>query len=251
MKKELDALAEEARSIKNLPVHIAIIMDGNGRWAKRHNLPRTEGHKEGVKTVKRIVRFAGKIGLKYLTLYTFSKENWRRPRYEVKELMRLLRESALKEAAELEKNNVRLLVIGNIEGLPLAQRKALLYTINRLKNNTGLTLILALNYSGREEILEAAKKLASENTENIRKIDTEQFKKYLYTKDIPDPDLIIRTSGEMRLSNFLLYQGAYSELFFTPTLWPDFTEEELLQAIRSYSRRQRRFGMTEEQITGE
>ena len=246
--KELDALVEEARSIKKLPTHIAIIMDGNGRWAKRHNLPRTEGHREGVKTVKRIVRFAGKIGLKYLTLYTFSTENWRRPRYEVKELMRLLRESSLKEAAELDKNNVRLIVIGNIKGLPLAQRKALSYTINRLKNNTGLTLILALNYSGREEIVEAAKKLASEN---ITEIDTERFKKYLYTKDIPDPDLIIRTSGEMRLSNFLLYQGAYSELFFTSTLWPDFTEEELLQAIRSYSRRQRRFGMTEEQITGE
>ncbi len=237
--------------LHNLPRHLAIIMDGNGRWAKKRFLPRIIGHRQGAKTVKEIVTAARRWGIRYLTLYAFSKENWSRPKEEVDALMDLLSEYLQRELDELLGNKIRLRAIGDIEDLPPRVRTILFDTMNRTSKNYEMQLILALSYGGRAEIARAAKRLSLDVLQGkLRPDDVNEntFKSYLYTSDVPDPDLIIRTSGEMRLSNFLLYQAAYSELYITDTLWPDFNENELLKALEDYSRRERRFGKTSEQI---
>lgn len=228
-----------------IPVHIAIIMDGNGRWAKKRNLPRIFGHREGAKSVRVITEKCAKLGVKYLTLYAFSTENWKRPQKEIKFLMNLLKDYLDREKQTLIKNNIRFKVIGNREGLS----REIIERINNLEKitekNSELTLILALNYGSRDEITKAIKIIVKDL--KSRKIKEKQIcekliKSYLYTKDIPDPDLLIRTSGEMRISNFLLWQIAYSEIYVTKTLWPDFREKELMKAIYEFSKRERRFG---------
>lgn len=241
-----EELKSSVMSTGKLPEHIAIIMDGNGRWARKRGLLRTAGHRAGVKTVKKIVRIAGEIGLKYLTLFTFSTENWKRPKNEVTAIMRLLEQTTRKELSELLENNVRLIATGNIENLPPKKREVLLDAIERTKNNTGLVLNLALSYSGRAEIIQAIKNIAVDLSSRKIKpedLNDELFSSYLQTNGLPDPDLLIRTSGEMRISNFLLWQTAYTELYVTDILWPDFTEEDFLKAIADYQRRDRRFGM--------
>ena len=230
---------------QKLPEHIAIIMDGNGRWAKKRGLPRTFGHKAGVSAVKKIVRVSGDIGIKYLTLFTFSSENWHRPRYEVSALMKLLYESTRDELDELHENNVKFVTSGNIEQFPKMQYDILTEAINKTRNNTGLVLNLALNYGGRDEIINAVKKIAGDVADGKlmkEEITKELFSSYLYHPEIPDPDLLIRTSGEMRVSNFLLWQTSYTELFVTSTMWPDFSEEDYYSAILEYQSRERRFG---------
>ena len=238
-------LKEKILKKGNLPRHIAIIMDGNGRWAKRRGLPRIAGHKAGVKTVKRIVEAAGELKLSILTLFTFSTENWQRPREEVSAIMNLLYETTKRELNELEKNNVKLITTGKIEELSLRRKEILEKAIQRTKDNTGLVLNLALNYSGRSEILDAVKKISLDISSGIIKpegMDEKLFSSYLYTKELPDPDLLIRTSGEMRLSNFMLWQTSYTELYVTEVLWPDFSVNDFYQAIWAYQNRQRRFG---------
>jgi undecaprenyl diphosphate synthase len=229
----------------NMPLHVAIIMDGNGRWAQKRGLPRIAGHRAGVKTVKKIVKIGGEINLKYLTLYTFSKENWKRPQSEVSALMKLLGDTTRKELAELLENNVKLIATGDIDKLPAERRDILLDGIERTKNSTGLVLNLALNYSGRNEIIEAVKKISSDVASgklNGESIDDDLFATYLQTDGLPDPDFLIRTSGEMRISNFLLWQTAYTELYVTDILWPDFDENDFLEAISDFQNRERRFG---------
>ncbi|HXF48300.1 MAG TPA: isoprenyl transferase [Verrucomicrobiae bacterium] len=241
----LEELKKEIRERGNLPGHIAIIMDGNGRWAKQKNLPRTEGHKAGVEAIRKVVRTAGEMGIQYLTLFAFSTENWRRPKEEVAALMQLLSDTARKELKEMMDNNLRLKTTGDIEGLPYAKRLALHQAIKKTSRNTGIILNLALNYSGRSEILAAVRKIAREVKEgklSPSRIDEKVFESHLYTKGLPDPDLLIRTSGEKRLSNFMLWQAAYTELYITETLWPDFGEKEFLMALADYQNRQRRFG---------
>ncbi len=241
-----EELKSSVMSAGKLPDHIAIIMDGNGRWARKRGLLRTAGHRAGVKTVKKIVRIAGEIGLKYLTLFTFSTENWKRPKTEVTAIMRLLEQTTRKELSELLENNVKLIATGNIENLPPKKREVLLDAIERTKNNTGLVLNLALSYSGRAEIIQAIKNIAEDiSSQKIKPgdLNDQLFSSYLQTNGLPDPDLLIRTSGEMRISNFLLWQTAYTELYVTDILWPDFTEEDFLKAIADYQRRDRRFGM--------
>ncbi|OFY92529.1 MAG: di-trans,poly-cis-decaprenylcistransferase [Bacteroidetes bacterium RIFCSPLOWO2_12_FULL_31_6] len=238
-------------NISKLPNHIAIIMDGNGRWAKEHNKPRIFGHKNGVLSVRNIVEGAGEIGLKYLTLYAFSTENWNRPKVEITALMQLLVATLSKEFSALNKNNVRLLAIGDLKSLPSDCEKELLKAIENTKNNTGLSLVLALSYSSRWEIVNAVKKITTDVAENrlsIEDINEEIFKNYIETSSIPDPELLIRTSGELRISNFLLWQIAYSELYFTEKLWPDFNKNDLFEAIVNYQKRERRFGKTSEQL---
>ena len=237
--------------LQNLPRHLAIIMDGNGRWAKKRFLPRIMGHRQGAKTVKEVVTAARRWGIEYLTLYAFSKENWSRPKEEVDALMDLLCEYLQKELDELLGNRIRLRAIGDLEDLPPRVRTILFDTMNRTSKNYEMQLILALSYGGRAEIARAAKRLSQDVLRgklHPDHVDEKTFRSYLYTSDVPDPDLIIRTSGEMRLSNFLLYQAAYSELYITDTLWPDFNEKELLKALEDYSRRERRFGKTSEQV---
>jgi undecaprenyl diphosphate synthase len=229
----------------NLPVHVAIIMDGNGRWAKKRGLPRTAGHRAGVKAVKKVVRIAGEVGVKYLTLFTFSTENWKRPRREVTAILRLLEETTRRELSELLENNVRLIATGYIEKLPDKRRKVLVDAINKTTKNTGLILNLALNYSGRSEIIEAVRGIARDVADgrlNPESIDDLLFATYLQTNGLPDPDLLIRTSGEMRISNFLLWQTSYTELYVTDVLWPDFSEVDFLEALQDFQRRERRFG---------
>ena len=235
-----------------VPGHIAIIMDGNGRWAKKHGKPRIFGHKNGVLSVRSVVEGAGEIGLKYLTLYAFSTENWKRPKVEVAALMQLLVATISNEVTALNKNNVRLLTIGDLKSLPGNCEKELQKAMDKTKNNTGLSLVLALSYSSKSEIVNAVKKIAKEVSEN--KIDVEDitdnmFNNYMDTALIQDPELLIRTSGEYRLSNFLLWQIAYSELYFSDKLWPDFTKEDLFKAVVDYQSRERRFGMTSEQLS--
>jgi undecaprenyl diphosphate synthase len=240
-----DELKKGVLSRSNLPVHIAVIMDGNGRWAKKRGLPRTAGHRAGVKTVKRIVRVAGDIGLKYLTLFTFSTENWKRPVSEVSALMKLLGDTTRRELAELLENNVKLIATGDIDKLPNVRREILVDAIERTKSNTGLVLNLALNYSGRNEIIRAVKNISNEVASGrlaMDSIDDMLFASYLQTVGLPDPDLLIRTSGEMRISNFLLWQTAYTELYVTDILWPDFSEDDFLRAITDFQNRERRFG---------
>ncbi len=234
-----------------IPNHIAIIMDGNGRWAKSKGLPRFAGHKVGVESVREIVKACTEVGVKYLTLYTFSTENWNRPQEEVSTLMRLLVKTLRKEINELHKNNVRLLAIGDLKSLPEAVQVQLKDAMEKTANNESLNLVLALSYSGRWEILEAVKKIAVDIKNKklqVSEIDSKLFSDYLTTKGIPDPDLLIRTSGEMRVSNFLLWQIAYSEIVITECFWPDFRREQLFDAIRQYQKRERRFGKVSEQI---
>ncbi len=234
-----------------LPKHIAIIMDGNGRWAKQHGKPRVFGHRNGVKAVRETTEAAAELGVENITLYAFSTENWNRPRFEVNALMSLLVETIRSEVATLNKNNIRLKAIGDLKKLPAKSYKALMEGIENTKNNTRMNLILALNYSAKWEIMEAIKSLADkiENKQLIAAdIDEKTFESELSTKGIPDPELMIRTSGENRISNFLLWQIAYAELYFTPILWPEFRKEHLYQAIIDFQNRERRFGMTSEQL---
>ncbi len=235
----------------NLPRHLAIIMDGNGRWAKRRFLPRIMGHRQGAKTVKEIVTACRELGIPYLTLYAFSKENWSRPREEVQALMDLLYEYLQNEVDELLGNRIRLRAIGELDRLPERVRGLLFETMEKTSRNYEMQLVLALSYGSRSEIAEAARRIAERCLEgrlSPSEIDEGLFASFLYTKDIPDPDLIIRTSGEQRLSNFLLFQAAYSEFYITDTLWPDFDKKELLKALHDFSGRERRFGKTSEQI---
>ncbi|HKL07961.1 MAG TPA: isoprenyl transferase [Bacteroidales bacterium] len=236
---------------KKVPEHIAIIMDGNGRWAQKKGNTRIFGHKNGVKAVKETVEGAGELGVQYLTLYAFSTENWNRPKQEVDALMSLLVATINAETDTLIKNNVRLLTIGDIEDLPKDVNKNLQEIKKKTAKNTGLSLVLALNYSARWEILNAVKNILKENQKqkiNIERIDNKYFENYLNTSGMPEPDLLIRTSGECRISNFLLWQIAYTELFFTDVLWPDFRKVDLYNAIIDYQKRERRFGKTSEQI---
>ena len=235
----------------DIPKHIAIIMDGNGRWAREKTLPRIAGHREGVNSVREVTRICGEIGVEFLTLYTFSKENWKRPKKEVSALMTLLLRTINKEVKGLHKNNVKFNIIGDLEMLPPSTRKGLEEGISLTSQNTGLNLSLALNYGSRQEMLEATQTLAMQVKDgliSVGDINEELFSQYLYTNGIPDPDLMIRTSGESRLSNFLLWQSAYTEIYMTSTYWPDFREKELLEAILDYQKRERRFGKVSEQI---
>jgi undecaprenyl diphosphate synthase len=237
-------LLEEVRA-QPRPAHIAIIMDGNGRWATSRGLPRVAGHREGVKAARAIVRAADAIGLRYLTLYAFSTENWSRPEDEVTTLMRLLEESIVRELPELMENNARLRVIGRTAGVPLPVRRGLEHVVSETRNNTGLNLLMAFNYGGRDELLDAFRSLARRVQAGELAPDTiseADVTGALYTDGVPDPDLLIRTSGEMRVSNFLLWQIAYTELWITPTLWPDFGPSDLYRAVADFQRRSRRFG---------
>ena len=229
----------------NIPRHIAIIMDGNGRWAKEKNLPRISGHRQGINSVREITRVCGEIGVKYLTLYTFSTENWDRPQKEVNALMRLLLSTISIEVRELNKNNVCFKTIGDIDQLPLRTKKGIRDGEELTKHNTGLKLCLALSYGSRQEIINGVKRI-SEKVENgtmgIEEINEKSFSKELYTSEFPDPDLLIRTSGENRISNFLLWQIAYSEIYLTETYWPDFREGALIKSLLDYQSRERRFG---------
>ncbi len=239
--------------MKNIPRHVAIIMDGNGRWAKEKNLPRVEGHRRGSEVVRKIVEVSRETGIKVLTLYAFSEENWNRPKDEVQALMGLLAEFLQSELPKMMDERIRLCAIGRFSQLPDIVRRVLLETVALTKDNGGMILNLALSYSGRGEIVDAAKEIAvqvAEKRVTSEEIDEDMIARHLYTKNLPDPDLLIRTSGEMRISNFLLFQAAYTELFFTQTLWPDFTKEEFLSALKNYSSRERRYGLTSEQLTG-
>ena len=234
-----------------LPSHIAIIMDGNGRWAKKRHLPRVAGHNEGIKSVRAIVEASGDLGIKVLTLYTFSKENWYRPKQEVSALMRLLVTSLRREIDELDENNVILKAIGNIEDLPELAYDELIFGMERTKNNTGLVLNLALSYGGRQEIVDAVREISQKVKAGLlqpEELNEQVFSAHLHSYDLPDPDLLIRTSGESRVSNFLLWQIAYSEIYVTRTYWPDFRKQELYEAILNYLNRERRFGRVSEQI---
>ena len=246
-----DDLIEEIKNRGNVPSHVAIIMDGNGRWAKRRGLPRTEGHKAGIISVRAIVEAAGEIGVNAVTLYTFSSENWNRPKSEVSALMSLLLQTIRNEINDLEKKNVRLMAVGDVDALPYAPRVGITNTIKRLSKNTGLVLNLALSYGSRQEIIQAVQSIAKKvqaGTVQPEQIDENFFDQHLQTHSIGNPELLIRTSGEMRISNFLLWQIAYSELFITDTLWPDFGKTEFFQAIENYQKRERRFGKVSEQL---
>jgi undecaprenyl diphosphate synthase len=237
--------------LSKLPEHVAIIMDGNGRWAKQKGKSRIFGHHNGVTAVRETTEAAAEIGIKYLTLYAFSTENWNRPKNEINALMTLLVKTINKETKTLNKNNIRLLAIGDLESLPKNCYNELQDAINKTKNNTRMSLVLALSYSSKWEIVNAAKRIATEfkNGEiNINQIDQAMFSRYLTTGGIPDPELLIRTSGEYRISNFLLWQIAYAELYFTSKLWPDFSKDDLYEALIDYQNRERRFGKTSEQI---
>lgn len=235
----------------NLPRHLAIIMDGNGRWAKKQGFLRAIGHENGTKAVKQTVESCAKLGIENLTLYAFSTENWNRPKLEVEALMNILVNSLKKELPTLIKNNIRLNTIGNTDLLPSRARKQLLDVIEQTKGNSRMTLTLALSYGSREELISAFKRITEKiNTGQLNAADINEatINQHLYTHDLPDVDLVIRTSGEHRISNFLLWQIAYAELYFTDVLWPDFREEDLHEAIISYQQRERRFGKTSEQV---
>jgi undecaprenyl diphosphate synthase len=239
--------------VQPVPKHIAIIMDGNGRWARGKTLPRIAGHREGVNSVREITRVCGEIGVQHLTLYTFSIENWKRPAAEVSALMTLLLRTINKEVKGLHKNNVKFDVIGDLEKLPVSTKNSLQKGADLTAKNTGLTLSLALNYGSRQEIIEAVQKIVikvKNGSLNSDEINENIFSDYLYTKGIPDPDLMIRTSGESRLSNFLLWQSAYTEIYMTDTFWPEFREKELMKAVKDYQSRERRFGKVSDQLRG-
>jgi len=244
---------KEQINTERLPSHVAIIMDGNGRWARQRGMDRIFGHHKGVEALREIIEAAAELKISYLTLYAFSTENWGRPDEEVSALMGIMVQSLNNETGTLLKNNIRLSAIGDTERLAFDVRERLIETINLTSNATGLGLIVAMSYSSRWEITEAAKKISAEITAGIIKpedIDEFNFGKYLSTAGIPDPELMIRTSGEIRISNFLLWQLAYTELYFTETLWPDFSKEEFYKAIIDFQKRERRFGKTSEQIMG-
>ena len=236
---------------KKLPAHVAIIMDGNGRWAKKQGFARTLGHERGVDSVRNTVEAAAELGIGWLTLYAFSTENWNRPKYEIDALMRILVKSLHKEMKTLMKNNIRLEAIGDLQSLPAGSRKEVSKSMQATAGNNGLTLVLALSYSSRWEILQAVKSIVNEVSNGklmADKIDADCFNRFLTTYNIPEPELLIRTSGEYRISNFLLWQIAYAELYFTPVLWPDFSKEDFYAAIVDFQHRERRFGLTSEQI---
>jgi undecaprenyl diphosphate synthase len=242
---------EELKASGPIPRHIAIIMDGNGRWAKRRGMPRVAGHSEGVESVRDIVEACGELGVKYLTLYTFSTENWKRPEEEVSVLMRLLLKALRDETDRLQSKGVRLRVIGDISTLPPEVKNELADSIQKTRDNTGLTLILALSYSGRWDITEAVRRMvrdAAAGTVTPDAVNEELVSSYLATSEIPDPDLLVRTSGELRISNFLLWQIAYTEMYITEKCWPAFRRDELYAALRSFQTRERRFGMVSEQV---
>lgn len=235
-----------------LPQHVAIIMDGNGRWAKRRGLTRIVGHRKGIESVRDVVKTSRELGIKWLTLYAFSEENWKRPQYEIKALMNLLTRYLTTESKEMLDNGIRLLSIGQTEKLPAEVQRTLWQTIEKTAHNEEMNLTLALSYGGRQEIVWAVKNMLKDiekATLNIKQITEERLSHYLYTSHIPDPDLLIRTSGEYRISNFLLWQIAYTEIFVSPILWPDFHKERYLEALLDYQKRERRFGSTGEQIT--
>ena len=237
--------------IKRLPKHIAIIMDGNGRWAKLRNKPRVFGHREGAKSVRKIVEATARLGIKNLTLYAFSTENWNRPKHEVKTLMKLLVSALKRELVLMKKNNIKLNAIGHTDKMPENVQHELQEVLDETKMNTGLVLTLALSYGARQEIQRAIKEISykvKNNIISVENVDENIINKHLYTQNLPDVDLLIRTSGEVRISNFLLWQIAYAELYFTKELWPDFDETSLLNAITDYQLRERRFGKTSEQI---
>ncbi len=231
-----------------VPKHLAVIMDGNGRWAKKRILNRVDGHRKGIEAARQIIESSMKLGIKYLTLYTFSKENWNRPKIEVNFLMGLFEKHIKSESSLFIENNIRFKVIGDVRDLPESVREAVKELEDKTISNDGMTLQLALSYSGRDEILEAVKSISNKvkNGEvRVEDIDEELFENNLYTKGVPDPDLLIRTSGESRISNFLLWQLAYTEIHITDVLWPDFTKEDLMVAIRDYGSRERRFGLVD------
>jgi undecaprenyl diphosphate synthase len=237
------ASLKENIDIHNLPEHVAVIMDGNGRWAKNKGAARIFGHRNAIEAVRQVIEGAGEIGVKFLTLYAFSTENWGRPKEEVDALMELLVNTLQKEVSRLQKNNVKLRTIGDISRLPKNCREDLKEAMEATKNNTGLTLMIALNYSGRWEILKAVNELVAKAKSGlVEEIDEQLFSQHMETKDVPDPALLIRTSGELRISNFLLWQIAYTEIYITPKLWPDFRKEDLYEAICEYQKRERRFG---------
>lgn len=236
---------------KKLPKHIAIIMDGNGRWAKRRSLPRLMGHRKGMESVRKVVKICRELGIKVLTLYAFSAENWRRPKVEIKALMSLLKRYIRSEINELHKNDIKVNVIGDLEKLPEDVLSLINDAVQKTKDNSGMVLNVALSYSGRDEILHAVSKIAEKITSKkltLSEIDEKTFSEHLYTAGLPDPDLLIRTSGELRVSNFLLWQIAYTEIYVMDVLWPDFRKQDLYKAIAEYQKRKRRFGRTDEQI---
>ncbi len=238
---------------ERLPRHIAIIMDGNGRWAKRRNQPRVFGHRQGAKSVRKVVEATARLGINNLTLYAFSTENWNRPKHEIKTLMKLLVNALKNELGLMMKNNIRLNAIGHTDMMPTNVQQELQEVLDETKENTGLVLTLALSYGARQEILRAVQEISHKVKNNIisvENVDDNIINKHLYTQNLPDVDLLIRTSGEVRISNFLLWQIAYAELYFTDELWPDFNETSLHKAIADYQKRERRFGKTSEQITG-
>jgi len=246
-----EKLQGELKKSGEIPVHIAIIMDGNGRWARKRGLPRVAGHKKGVETVKDMVKACVQLGVKYLTLYTFSTENWNRPKDEVSTLMQLLVRTLRKEVDELNENDVKLTTIGNVKALPFEVQKELHDSVKKTLSNRKMTLNLALSYSGRWELIKAIKEISNKVAEgnlNINDISEECISNFLDTKNIPDPDLLIRTSGEFRVSNFLLWQIAYTEFFISDVLWPDFKRKDLYHAIKNFQGRERRFGKVSEQI---
>ena len=242
--------AERQEQIKqrgNLPRHVAVIMDGNGRWARQHGFSRITGHRNGVESVRDLIRASAQLGIEVVTLYVFSTENWNRPRKEVLALMNLLQETVLKETDELNENNVRLNISGRLDELPDNARNAVKKALAETEQNTGLVVNLALNYSGRRELVDAVRAIVAEgHTENG--ITQELISQHLYSPDLPDPDLLIRTSGEMRTSNFLIWQLAYTEFSFPEVYWPDFRRQHLYEAIEDYQQRQRRFGKTGDQL---
>ena len=243
---------KEKINTNRLPKHLAIIMDGNGRWAKQKGMLRAFGHENGTKSVRETVEATAELGIENLTLYAFSTENWNRPKLEVQTLMKLLVSALKKEIKTLQKNNIKLAAIGNLEALPKKAHRELLEVIDKTKTNNRMTLTLALSYGSREEILNTVKKIAIKVKNNIispENIDESVINEHLYTQNLPDVDLLIRTSGEQRISNFLLWQIAYAELYFTETLWPDFTKQNLYEAIIEYQKRERRFGKTSEQLS--
>ncbi len=248
---------KEIKKVKvsgNIPEHIAIIMDGNGRWAKAKGYPRVVGHRQGVKTVRTVVETCTNLGVKYLTLYTFSTENWNRPKNEVSTLMRLIVSSLKDQTDELHRNNIRLNAIGALNKLPPDVQKELEDATERTKNNKKMTLNLALSYSGRLELINAIKDISinvKNGLINPEDINEELINNYLFTKDMPDPDLLIRSGGEFRISNFLLWQIAYSEIYVTSKLWPDFSVDDILDAVKDFQKRERRFGLVSEQIKNE
>ncbi|MFH0881487.1 MAG: isoprenyl transferase [bacterium] len=245
-KRSIKSFEENLRAnADRLPAHIAFIMDGNGRWAKERGMPRMFGHREGVKSVREMVETGVELGIKVMTFYTFSTENWKRPKSEVSGLMKLLVSTIRKEVDDLDKNNVCLRTIGQLEDLPPGPRAEFKAAKKQLEKNDGLLLVLALSYSGRREITQAVNRLLEQG---VKRVDEKVFAAVLDTADLPDPDLLIRTSGEMRLSNFLLWQTAYTELYVTDTYWPDFRRAQLIEAVHDYLHRERRFGRTSEQL---